>query len=205
MIGKKRPKVGKTDRRKEKGRSIQDSDRDGTVVPNMWLVRLDNEGLYVPVIDWLSDPIPVADWLRCCRSPTAVSSSGQGEYSKPGGDQGAIIFQVKASRTVPLFTDVSLFLKQLFHNNNEEGRLRFNGGCYRAQWLNQSQWKSVGCWKFLMSCSTKLYWPRVGCFVVSHLSFLYNIFRKRKYKNCSCNYLFFFSLKKNLDGLWGLI
>lgn len=66
----------------EGGRITQDSDTDGAVVPNMWLVQLDNGVLYVPVIDWPSDPVPVADWLRWRRSPTKVSSSGQEEDSK---------------------------------------------------------------------------------------------------------------------------
>ena len=90
----------------EGGRSTQDSDTDGAVVPNMWLVQLDNGVLYVPVIDWLSDPVPVADWLRWRRSPTEVSSSGQEEDSKAGVDQGAVTSQVKTQSTVPLFADV---------------------------------------------------------------------------------------------------
>lgn len=78
----------------------------------MWLVQLDNGVLYVPVIDWLSDPVPVADWLRWRRSPTEVSSSGQEEDSKAGVDQGAVTSQVKTQSTVPLFADVfvQLFL-----------------------------------------------------------------------------------------------
>jgi len=44
---------------------------------------------YVPVFDWLSDTVPVADWLWWCRGPTGVSSSGQGEDSRPGSDQSA--------------------------------------------------------------------------------------------------------------------
>lgn len=89
----------------ERGRSTQDSNTDGTSVPNMWLVGPDNGVLYVPVIDWLCDPVPVTDWLWWCRGPTAVLSSGQGVDSKPGGDRGAATFEVKESCTVPQFTE----------------------------------------------------------------------------------------------------
>ena len=49
-----------------------------------------------------------------------MSSSGQGKDSKPGSDQGATTFQVKAPCTVPPFTDV--LAKQLLFNYTSELR-----------------------------------------------------------------------------------
>lgn len=120
----------------EGGRSTQDSNTDGAVVPNMWLVQLDNGVLYVPVIDWLSDPVPVADWLRWRRSPTEVSSSGQEEDSKSRSWPGRRDISGQNIKYCP--TVCRCFCSIIFYNNEEEFP-KIMGCGYRVQWLNRSQ------------------------------------------------------------------